>query len=378
MDHGTGHEFLESARKFRREGERDLAKQTLKEGVRRFPEYQPSLAFLAQWELADGNYTPAVEWLRRLLDLNPESKYVPQLMNSMGIELSTRPPHLTVPPGSRVGQVIAKPDTTPETLHGELNALRSCKIRVREEIHGFLGPERHLELRGLRLPGSIPQQGDWIAFRDSDGYEKNGVVLHNRLWNLSTRSGLAVDNEARPGYQQRTRELFQKIALIVKVLWVVGVLVTLSIFFWNVIIVPAIPAPVPSVVGLQEKDARVVLRDHHFQDVRTRLVQDALTLRGQVVAVEPAAGTSIPPTSALTLVLADPIGPPGSKVPVPNVVGMMRADAERYFNNIKLKFQTEGEPAWGRIVRTEPAAGTLVEPSVDQDGTLVHVYVAPP
>lgn len=119
---------------------------------------------------------------------------------------------------------------------------------------------------------------------------------------------------------------------------------------------------VPSVVGKSESEARQVLEGLGLSvAVRTQEVDQA-EQSGKVLTQEPPTGTALAKMAVVSLVVGK--GPDG--LPLPNLVGKTRSEAEDELVRIglKVKFEEEksGSVPVGRVIRQNPPAGEKVAP----------------
>ena len=92
---------------------------------------------------------------------------------------------------------------------------------------------------------------------------------------------------------------------------------------------------------------------------------------GKVVGTDPIAGTPLPRGSTVTLQVSS--GP--STIPMPNVVGAKRADAEALLNgtlglNLQVSFANGGAAKKGLVLTQSPAVNTPI-----QKGSTVAIVV---
>jgi len=113
---------------------------------------------------------------------------------------------------------------------------------------------------------------------------------------------------------------------------------------------------VPPVVGLDADRAKTTLGTAGFTSINTDQV-DSAKPKGTVVAVNPAEGTQVAPTQAITLQVSD------GDVAIPDVHGKSQADAQRAlhdagFTNVTVQSVENDTVPQGQAVGTEPGAGT--------------------
>ena len=118
---------------------------------------------------------------------------------------------------------------------------------------------------------------------------------------------------------------------------------------------------VPDVVGFSEEDARSVLGDAGFTNIRTELVFDEDVEVGKVVEQDPAAGQEAPLSADITLRVSQ--GP--EEVVVPDLAGRTAAEAEGILAQQGLNAAQEpvNDPQVpeGTVIRSDPPAGSVVE-----------------
>jgi beta-lactam-binding protein with PASTA domain/predicted Ser/Thr protein kinase len=118
----------------------------------------------------------------------------------------------------------------------------------------------------------------------------------------------------------------------------------------------------PNVVGLSESDARSVLGDEGFRDIRPEPVFDSDVEAGEVVAQNPAAGEEVPLSATITLQISQG----AEERPVPEgLAGRTAAEAEgilaqQGFEAAQALENSTSVPQ-GTVIRTEPRAGTVLE-----------------
>src|SRR4051794_23486551 len=128
---------------------------------------------------------------------------------------------------------------------------------------------------------------------------------------------------------------------------------------------------VPDVVGQSQNDAEQALTDAGFKVKVVEAFSDNVD-QGDVISVSPAAGQQA--TKGRTVSLTVSKGPQG--VPVPNLVGAQRADAESQLQSLGLSAdvsEVESSEAPGTVIKQSPAANTSVT-----KGSSVQLQVAKP
>ena len=113
---------------------------------------------------------------------------------------------------------------------------------------------------------------------------------------------------------------------------------------------------VPPVVGLNVNDARTQLQNAGFASITIEQV-DSAEPEGEVVAVDPQSGSSVPPSTPITLQVSD------GTVEIPAVRGQQRAQAIETLraaglNNIVEQQVPRSDVAEGIALGTEPGAGS--------------------
>jgi eukaryotic-like serine/threonine-protein kinase len=115
---------------------------------------------------------------------------------------------------------------------------------------------------------------------------------------------------------------------------------------------------VPSVVGQQQADAETAIREAGLRPKPVRMNADQSD--GQVINVDPGAGSSVDRGSAVTITVSNGAG----SLVVPNVIGELEGDAQstlrangaRNINVLSRTTTTESED--GRVIDQAPSAGT--------------------
>jgi len=120
---------------------------------------------------------------------------------------------------------------------------------------------------------------------------------------------------------------------------------------------------VPNVVGLSEEDARALIEYEGLVVGTLEQEQDEDAEVGEVLSQDPAAGEIVEGGSAVNLVVAaDP-----DAIEIPDVANRSEADALRIleqagFTNIDVDTEPSAEISEGRVIETDPPAGTLHPP----------------
>jgi hypothetical protein len=114
---------------------------------------------------------------------------------------------------------------------------------------------------------------------------------------------------------------------------------------------------VPDVVGMQQSEAERTLRRAGFQ-VAVETAETDQAPPGQVVDQGPPGGTSAPPGSTVTIVVAVE-AEPGS-VDVPDLGGMSGPEAEQALDEVGLIPNVMGNPG-GQVVSQSPGPGESAE-----------------
>jgi serine/threonine-protein kinase len=127
----------------------------------------------------------------------------------------------------------------------------------------------------------------------------------------------------------------------------------------------------PPVDGLGEQKATARLTDAGLVVDRVVRQADDSVPEGRVIKTSPAAGQTVDRGSDVTLYVSS--GPP--QVPVPDVVGLTKQEAQQTLGNQGLQFTSteEGSDSAdpGTVLRQDPAAGAEVDP-----GSVVALVVA--
>jgi len=127
---------------------------------------------------------------------------------------------------------------------------------------------------------------------------------------------------------------------------------------------------IPDVVGLSEADARSVLGDEGFRDIRPELVFDPEVEAGEVVAQNPEAGEEAPLSATITLQISQ--GAEERAVPE-GLAGRTAAEAEGILVQqgfeVAQALENSTSVPQGTVIRTNPGAGTVLE--VGETVTLV-------
>ncbi|MCO8126093.1 Stk1 family PASTA domain-containing Ser/Thr kinase [Acidimicrobiia bacterium EGI L10123] len=127
---------------------------------------------------------------------------------------------------------------------------------------------------------------------------------------------------------------------------------------------------IPDVVGLSEADARSVLGDEGFRDIRPELVFDPEVEAGEVVAQNPEAGEEAPLSATITLQISQ--GAEERAVP-DDLAGRTAAEAEGILVQqgfeVAQALENSTSVPEGTVIRTNPGAGTVLE--VGETVTLV-------
>ncbi len=126
---------------------------------------------------------------------------------------------------------------------------------------------------------------------------------------------------------------------------------------------------VPEVVGLTEADARSLLGDAGFRDIRPEPVFDPDAEAGEVVAQNPAAGDEAPLSATITLQISQG----AEERPVPELAGRTATEAEGILAQqgfeVAQALENSTIVPQGTVIRTNPSVGTVLE--VGETVTLV-------
>ena len=125
----------------------------------------------------------------------------------------------------------------------------------------------------------------------------------------------------------------------------------------------------PDVTGLSAADARSVLGDAGFRDIRPEPVFDPDVEPGEVVAQNPAAGEEAPLSATITLQISQG----AEERPVPDLAGRTAGEAEGILSQqgfeVAQALENSASVPQGTVIRSNPVAGTVLE--VGQTVTLV-------
>jgi len=126
---------------------------------------------------------------------------------------------------------------------------------------------------------------------------------------------------------------------------------------------------VPEVVDFSEEDARSVLSDAGFRDIRTEPVFDPEVEAGRVVTQNPEAGESAPLSATITLFVSQG----AEERSVPELAGRTASEAEAILRQqgfeVAQALENSSDVPQGTVIRTNPGAGTVLE--VGETVTLV-------
>jgi serine/threonine-protein kinase len=119
---------------------------------------------------------------------------------------------------------------------------------------------------------------------------------------------------------------------------------------------------IPGVVGLSEADARSVLGDEGFRDIRAEPVFDPEVEEGEVVAQNPEEGEEAPLSATITLQISQ--GAEERAVPE-GLAGRTAAEAEGILVQqgfeVAQALENSTSVPQGTVIRTNPGAGTVLE-----------------
>jgi eukaryotic-like serine/threonine-protein kinase len=116
------------------------------------------------------------------------------------------------------------------------------------------------------------------------------------------------------------------------------------------------PVEVPDVAGKSREEATATLEALGFTVSVIREFSDAVD-EGKAIRTDPAAGTSAPNGSEVTLVVSK--GP--RSFPMPNVLGMKTKDAKKKLQDLGLKVEVVNVPGFsGTVLLQKPDEGTMV------------------
>ncbi len=126
----------------------------------------------------------------------------------------------------------------------------------------------------------------------------------------------------------------------------------------------------PDLIGKSEDEAKKILNDLGFTDVKTGQIPSSNQLRGKVAGLSPQSGTSQSVNTTVTI----QIGTGPRQVSVPTVTGQTSDEAQQTLENARLRIQTQqadSEQAAGTVLSSSPTAGTQVD-----EGSVVTVTVS--
>jgi eukaryotic-like serine/threonine-protein kinase len=126
---------------------------------------------------------------------------------------------------------------------------------------------------------------------------------------------------------------------------------------------------IPDVVTFSEEDARSVLSDAGFRDIRSEPVFDPDVDAGRVASQNPAAGEEAPLSATITLFISQG----AEERSVPDLAGRTAAEAETILRQqgfeVAQALENSTSVPQGSVIRTSPGAGTVLE--VGETVTLV-------
>lgn len=121
------------------------------------------------------------------------------------------------------------------------------------------------------------------------------------------------------------------------------------------------PVAVPDVVGLEEDQARAALEGAGLAVSQVRRVYDDEVDGGLAVGTDPAGGTDVSRGDGVTLLVSNALTVPDIRdVPVDEATDVLE---EAGFTIVREPPVTDRQIADGRVVRTEPPAGTRLDPA---------------
>jgi serine/threonine-protein kinase len=116
----------------------------------------------------------------------------------------------------------------------------------------------------------------------------------------------------------------------------------------------------PDLTGKTEDEAKKILNDLGFTDVKTAEIPSSNQLRGKVAGLSPQSGTSQSVNTTVTI----QIGTGPRQVSVPTLTGQTSDEATQTLQNARLRIQTRqadsDQPA-GTVLSSSPTAGTQVD-----------------
>jgi eukaryotic-like serine/threonine-protein kinase len=126
---------------------------------------------------------------------------------------------------------------------------------------------------------------------------------------------------------------------------------------------------IPDVVNFTEEDARSVLSDAGFRDIRTEAVSDPDVAAGRVVAQNPPAGEEAPLSATITLQISQG----AEERSVQDLAGRTASEAEAILRQqgfeVAQALENSTSVPQGSVIRTSPGAGTVLR--VGETVTLV-------
>jgi serine/threonine-protein kinase len=118
---------------------------------------------------------------------------------------------------------------------------------------------------------------------------------------------------------------------------------------------------VPDVVTFSEEDARSVLSDAGFRDIRTEAVFDPEVEAGRVASQSPEAGETAPLSATITLFVSQG----AEERSVPDLAGHTASEAEAILRQqgfeVAQALENSDSVAQGTVIRTTPGPGTVLE-----------------
>jgi serine/threonine-protein kinase len=266
---------------------------------------------------------------------------------------------------ARLGGRIPSPMEVRPDVPGALDAI----------VRWCLQPEAHSRPSASELASAL---GRYLADPlGTSGYQ----VIRTPAGTTTASTGLATPS-ARTGDRGGAGRLGWAAALVgLFVLVVAGVLLVLSLMTGSGSgratdppgsVVPGPTAvPAPGLVGMRIEDARVIA-DRVELRLEERLRTSAEADPGTVIEQDPGEGIPVPPGDAVQVVVAQAV----DTVRVPDLRGDTESRAKTRLVEVGLKptgrFQAyDADVRRGRVVRTEPRAGTEVA-----EGTTIAYYVS--
>ena len=213
---------------------------------------------------------------------------------------------------------------------------------------------------------TAPMAGAWAATEAADRWNDQTVVASGVPAGTQTR---AVEQDVYDDdYEDEPRS---------RAGWmVVAALLLLALLaggWWLLTSLGAeqeVTAQVPDVVGLQQAEATELLTAQGFTDIQIETVERSGADENEVVAQDPEPSDDEVPVESTTITLTVNSGAP--PVEVPDVTDDTRGQARQALNDVGLRVgdvteETSDTVDEGRVIRTNPTAGTEVPEDTEVD-----------